>query len=397
MRILLLSFYYPPDIGPGSLRAKSIVDALRVVSQLSDVTNLSVDVLTTLPHRYRSLTANALEFEQEGNVTVRRLSLPKHRSGMADQSWAFIFYALAIQRHVNGEVYDVVIATSGRLLTASLAAWVAHKSGAKLYLDIRDLFTDTLRDCLAKIPARMVLPGLLWLENWTFRKADRINLVSEGFLPHLQAIVPEIKLSVLTNGIDNEFLISDFSSECVNETPMVLYAGNMGEGQGLHHIIPVVAKSFEGKVNFELIGDGGRKAALINALTLSGASNVGVLDPVPRENLIPKYREADVLFLHLNDYPVFRKVLPSKIFEYAATNKPILAGVGGYAADFLREQIEGVEVFSPGDSVAMEQGLKRLLSGPRIINRSAFCQRYRRDGIMRQLARDVLALEFGRQ
>ena len=46
----------------------------------------------------------------------------------------------------------------------------------------------------------------------------------------------------------------------------------------------------------------------------------------------------DVLFLHLNDYSAFRKVIPSKIFEYAATGKPIVAGVSGYAAEFLRHE-----------------------------------------------------------
>ena len=45
MRILVLSYYYPPDIGPGSLRAKSIVDALLEEGP----SNLKIDVITTTP------------------------------------------------------------------------------------------------------------------------------------------------------------------------------------------------------------------------------------------------------------------------------------------------------------------------------------------------------------
>ena len=47
-----------------------------------------------------------------------------------------------------------------------------------------------------------------------------------------------------------------------------------------------------------------------------------------------------ILFIHLNAYPAFEKVLPSKIFEYAATGKPILAGVSGYSADFIRNNLK---------------------------------------------------------
>lgn len=397
MRILLLSFYYPPDIGPGPLRAKAIVDALQVVSNRTGVTNLSIDVLTTLPNRYKSTIVDALKFEKVGSTIIHRFDLPAHQSGMADQSWAFIAYARAVQRQVRGEAYDLVIATSSRLLTASLGAWVARKSQAKLYLDIRDLFTDTLGDVLAKSPLRLLVPVFRWLERRTFSKADRINVVSAGFLPYMQAVMPKMQPSVLTNGIDDEFLATDFSAECPNETPVVLYAGNMGEGQGLHHVIPPLAKSFEGQVNFQLFGDGGRKVDLVDRLTDNIVWNVEVYDAVSREILLAKYLKADVLFLHLNNYPAFCAVLPSKIFEYVATGKPILAGVAGYAAEFLRKQVPGVEVCPPCDVVAMERGLKRLLAGPSIIDRKTFCERYRRDSIMQNMATEILALGSSRQ
>lgn len=392
MRILLLSFYYPPDIGPGSLRAKSIIDALRFAPKRVEATKLSIDVLTTLPNRYHSMNAGALEFEQMGSVTIRRFALPAHQSGMADQSRAFVAYARAVRRQVKGESYDVVIATSSRLLTASLAAWVAQKAQAKLYLDIRDLFTDTIKDVLAKSFLRILLPVFRTLELWTFRKADRVNVVSAGFLPHMQSVIPAIQPSVLTNGIDDEFLDTDFSLSQPNDIPVVLYAGNIGEGQGLHHVVPTVAKSPRVKVNFRLLGDGGMKNVLVDALIYGGFKNVEVLAPIPRATLLSEYCNADVLFLHLNDYPAFHKVLPSKIFEYAATGKPILAGVAGHAADFLREQVPGVEVFQPCDSSAMELALRRLLAGPRTFDRSAFFARYRRKRIMQSMASEILIL-----
>ena len=66
MRILILSFFYPPDIGPGALRAKSIVDSL-IKEGPSD---LEIDVLTTMPNRYHSLNISALRHEIDGKVSI---------------------------------------------------------------------------------------------------------------------------------------------------------------------------------------------------------------------------------------------------------------------------------------------------------------------------------------
>ena len=66
-----------------------------------------------------------------------------------------------------------------------------------------------------------------------------------------------------------------------------------------------------------------------------------------RDELIKIYQSADILFLHLNDYDAFKKVLPSKLFEYGALGKPIWAGVAGHAAEFIKENITNAAVFSP--------------------------------------------------
>ena len=67
--------------------------------------------------------------------------------------------------------------------------------------------------------------------------------------------------------------------------------------------------------------------------------NIELLDAVDRSELIDIYAKADILFLHLNDFLSFRKVLPSKIFEYAASGKPIIAGVAGCAKDMLLNEV----------------------------------------------------------
>src|SRR5690606_27256522 len=356
VKILILSFYFPPDLSAGSFRAKALVDALREVMP----NDLAIDVITTMPNRYHSLLEDAPREETDGAVTIRRISLPGHKSGMADQARSFAAYARQVRRLTADARWDAVVATSSRLMTAALGMHVARRAGAPLYLDIRDLFTDTMQDVLATSPLRVLLPGFRLLESQTLRRARRVNLVSAGFLPHVKAIAPQHDYRVFTNGIEYEFLnrnpwIADKKS---GAPPVVLYAGNIAEGQGLHRILPQAARLVGDRARFRVIGDGGRRRHLEEALAAAGVDNVELRAPVPRAILMQHYEEADILFLHLNDHRAFHKVLPSKLFEYAATGKKLLAGIGGYAADFARTEIPDAEVFTPCDAEGMSAALE---------------------------------------
>lgn len=144
MKVLLLSFYFQPDLSAGSFRNTAFVESLLRV--LPDGTE--IDVVTTLPNRYTGFSANALEEESRQGVTIKRVQLPVHKNGMMDQSRAFLSYATAVKGFVEGREYDVVYASSSRLMTAVLGAWVARKLRVPLYLDIRDIFVDTIKDVL---------------------------------------------------------------------------------------------------------------------------------------------------------------------------------------------------------------------------------------------------------
>lgn len=390
MRVLLLTFYYPPDLSAGSFRAKALVEALR--RQAGN--DLEIDVITTTPNRYHSHIQQAELHEQSNNLMITRLPLPSHRSGILDQSRVFLSFARRVLTETHGKQWDIVIATSSRLMTATLGAQIARRSHARLYLDIRDLFTDTMADLLSGSALRYAIPSFRVLERFTFRAADRINLVSAGFADHAKAVAPDQSFRFFTNGIDDEFLALDFSRrEVRGQEPLnIVYAGNMGDGQGLHNIVPEAAQRLAGRARFRLIGAGGRRDELEIALAASKVGQVELLDPIPRASLHDQYREADILFLHLNDHDAFKKVLPSKIFEYAATGKRILAGVSGYAASFLRDEVDGCAVFEPCSADGLIEGIDRLSQMPEIINRDVFTSRFGRTSIMDRMARDVLSI-----
>lgn len=397
MKVLLLSFYFKPDLSAGSFRNTAFVESLQnVLPEGSEI-----HVLTTFPNRYSAFSTKALEEEVSPGLTITRVRLPPHESGMADQSRAFLAYAKQVMAFVAGKEYDVVFASSSRLMTAALGAWVARRMDVPLYLDIRDIFVDTIKDVLPRKLAWLMRPLFGAVERWTISRAHRLNVVSEGFLPYFETRYPRVSKVAFTNGIDDEFLraapveIGDLEKSAVASAPSghlieVVYAGNMGEGQGLHNIIPALAKRLEGKAQFRLIGGGGRSHQLEEALARGRCMNVTLEPPVAREELIQIYQNADVLFLHLNDYDAFRKVLPSKLFEYGALGKPIWAGVAGYAASFVTKYLDNAVVFAPCDveeAMSVFQDLQ-IIDKPR----QAFVDLFTRKAIMDDMAEDLVAL-----
>ncbi len=387
LKILVLSFYYTPDLCAGSFRAAALVEAL--LNCLPP--NSQIDVVTTLPNRYSSFSVGAPAIENHPGLHVRRIALPDHQSGMIDQSKAFLTFYRQAMKHVEGRDYDLVFGTSSRLMTAVMAARVAKKKKAFLYLDIRDIFVDTVKDVLPKHLALVIKPVFSWLENWAVKRADKVNLVSRGFEGYFKTRYPRQQLSFFTNGIDVEFLntareTAQYSSQNAGLVT-VLYAGNLGEGQGLHAILPALAKKLQGRVVFRVIGDGGRKEALRRALAEAGVENVVLLPPVKRDALIQEYLKADVLFLHLNDYDAFKKVLPSKIFEYAAMGKPVWAGVSGYPAEFIEAEVANAVVFKPCDVDGAVAAFQRLELKDTV--RLDFIRKFSRANIMQAMAADI--------
>lgn len=388
MKLLILCFFYPPDLSAGSFRIHALINALNIYS----LQGLEVDLITTQPNRYSELSAAVEASEDHGWLRIKRIHLPTQNGGMVDQAKAFFTYAKAVRALTKNGDWNLVFATSGRLMTAALGAYVSRRLRVPLYLDMRDIFTDVMRDLLKGSALRLLLPFFRWLEVQTFRTATRINVVSAGFLDHFRQIVPHQKCSVFTNGIDSDFLTTNFCKDPTSDgLPIILYAGNIGEGQGLHRIIPSAAIALAGQARFRIIGSGRRLVKLKSALTHAKATNVELQQAVPRTSLLSQYSAADILFLHLDDHPVFLKVLPSKIFEYAALGKPIVAGVSGYAAEFLRKEVPNVQVFDPCDVHGMVKAVTQALSNTEPVDRSAFLKAFNRTRIMDNMAADILS------
>lgn len=397
MTILYLTFYFEPDLCAGSFRNTPLVTELARQLGPDD----TVHVVTTQPNRYRSFHRTAPDHEQRENTYIDRVAVPPHTGGWIGQIRSFVAYYRAAHRLTKNGQYDLVVASSSRLFTAFLGAKLARKQYVPLFLDIRDLFRETILELLRRGGrlgqlAALGLKPVLWaVEQYTLGYATHINLVSAGFRSYFSRF-DQATYSGFTNGIDDEFL-SVCPSEQSAEKPIdktrvktILYAGNIGEGQGLHTIVPQAARQLGNGYRFVVIGDGGAKQKLEKAIRDAGVETVDLRPPVSRTALVDAYQTADYLFVHLNDLDALRRVLPSKLFEYGATDKPILAGVAGYAAQFMREHLPNSIVFAPGDVSGL---VDQLRTTPyRTQPRPEFIAQFQRRAIVQAMARQIRQL-----
>jgi hypothetical protein len=384
-KILYLTFYFEPDLCAGSFRNTPL--AKELAKQAAG--RAEIEVITTAPNRYSTFNVKAPAYEEYDNMKVHRIDIPLHKSGFTDQIHSFRAYFNGVKELVKGKRYDMVFASSSRLFTAYLGYTIAKRLKVPLYLDIRDIFTDTMQDVLKNPALRTgVLPVLRTIERRTFNYAKHINLISGGFRPYF-AQYTRPAYSAFPNGIDGEFLNLKPSTPSSNSHKVITYAGNIGEGQGLHKIVPQAAKELGEHYRFLVIGDGGAKHKLEEEISKHQVSNVEIRKPVSRKELLEIYNESDFLFIHLNDYDAFKKVLPSKVFELGAYDKPIIAGVAGFANAFIEENIPNKILFAPGDYKEMV----RQLNGYQyhVAFRKTFLEKFRRENINREMAGSILS------
>lgn len=385
-RILYLSYFYSPDLGAGSFRNTALSQALSKKLKEDD----QIDVLSTLPNRYKldKLTANV--YEQINNLYIHRFKVASHGNGFVKQIFSFLTYRRQVLDKVRDQKYDLIFASSSKLFTAYLAYRIAKKKGLPLYIDLRDLFSENLVE-LIKFPfIGFFISAIVrfLFERPVMQYATHINVNSEGFLESLEGI-SNANISFFPNGIDDYFLGHKQDIHLANEPRIICYAGNIGEGQGLEKIIPPLAKVLGAGFLFRILGDGSTKFKLQKEIERLGLVNVEILPPVPRSELLQYYCHAHYLFVHLNDYKSFRKVLPSKLFEYACFNMPIVAGVAGYAKAFIINHIrDNVFVFDPCDVKAAANYF--FNSQYELRERNEFVNKFKRTQISDDMADSII-------
>jgi glycosyltransferase involved in cell wall biosynthesis len=345
--ILYLSYHYFPDLSAGSFRNSALSKELS--RKLEN--KATIHLICTQPNRYSNLNEKLPAIQQAGNLIIYRVEVPQHGNNFVLQLWSYYAFQRQVLKIIGRLPINFIFVSTSKLFTGYLAYRISKQKVIPYYLDLRDLFAENLRE-LIKIPvlnASISKCIQVLFEKPVLINAKHININSAGFRKN----IPESyqgTTSFFPNGIDDEFTDWEQDADLDSAKKIICYAGNIGEGQGLDKIIPELAKALETTHHFRIIGEGSSKHKLVRKIEKYRLTNIELLPAMKRHQLLSYYQRSHYLFLHLNDFRSFEKVIPSKIFEYGSGNIPILAGVKGYAKNFIETELkENVFVFNPCD------------------------------------------------
>ena len=111
--------------------------------------------------------------------------------------------------------------------------------------------------------------------------------------------------------------------------------------------------------------------------------------PLKRKELLEIYKRSHFLFMHLNDYSAFEKVLPSKVFELGAFPRPVIAGVNGYARSFIEQYVSNSLLIEPANPNELVDKIRDYVY--RIENREAFINSFNRKKINGAMAESIIS------
>jgi glycosyltransferase involved in cell wall biosynthesis len=113
------------------------------------------------------------------------------------------------------------------------------------------------------------------------------------------------------------------------------------------------------KAMFLLIGEGAEKERIAKLAQDRGLANVRFSDQQPRERIPAYISAADVCLVMLKKSELFKTVIPTKLLEYMACERPVIVAVDGEARRIVEEAEAGIFV-EPESSEALAQALLKL-------------------------------------
>lgn len=262
---------------------------------------------------------------------------------------------------------DIVIATSPQLFTAVAGYLSAFFKRKPWILEIRDLWPESIK-AVGAMEESLLLKLLDQIVLFLYRKADRVVVVTDAFKERIHKCgVPNNRIHVIKNGVHlDQFQLRGKDHYIIEQYDLkhkfvVAYIGTHGMAHNLDFILDCAAKVKNENIHFLFVGDGAMKGRLIIKLKALGLENVTMLDAVPKSE-VPRYISvSDVALIPLKKRDTFKKVLPSKIFENAAMEKPILLGVEGEAQAVVEFYNAGL-CFEPESEVDFLEKLERMYS-----------------------------------
>ncbi len=371
MRFLILSQYFPPEIGAPQVRWAAVIRELLRLGH-------TVEVVTALPnypegHIFPDYQQRfAMTETWETQVLVHRVWIYAAKgAGWKRLLNYFSFLVTAIFGLRKAQKPDYLIVESPPLFLGITGYLAAKWWKVPFVFNIADLWPDCVR-ALGILQPGVTLTVAERLEAWLYKKATFINAVSFDMQDILiqQKQVPSHKVLFLPNGVDTHrfrpqpFDVTLQTQLGLPNQPIFLYTGTHGYTHGMEVILQAAQLLNDTNVLFLLVGGGSEKPRLQQRCQEMGLTNVMFQDSKPPDQIAPLYSLAMAGICTLRDSPLLEWTRLAKVLAIMACGKPVLYSGAGEGSRLVKQANAGL-VVPPQDPVALANAVRYLMNHPK--------------------------------
>ena len=344
MRILLVTNYFPPEIGAASHLFYDLAEGLQARGH-------SVTVVTGFPrYNIRELPANYRSklwmSENINGIRVLRIATwPLKRSEFVRKVEYFTIAPILLLAALNAGPHDVALFYSPPITLGFTAACLGRLTRIPIVYNVQDIHPDALMD-LGFLHEGDLLRLLKLAARFAYRSAAFVTVHSQQNLEYLKEryVVPDEKLKVIPNWVDTDALRPGakdnwFRKEYGLDGKFVIsFAGTMGTSQDLDIVLDASLLLREySDIQIVLVGDGLEKSRLQQRVAEAGLSNVTFIPMQPRDKYPGVLHASDVCLVTLKP-GVVTPVVPSKLLSIMAAGRCMVAAVDprGDAPEIIR-------------------------------------------------------------
>ena len=376
MKILILTQYFPPEVGAPQNRLYEL--AIRLQKKGADIT-----VLTAMPNypqmeihpQYKNLK---YFYEEKEGLKIHRSSIyvSKNRSILSRlrNYFSFVISSYRTGKNKLGD-FDFILCESPPLFLGITAVWLSRRKKAKLIFNVSDLWPESAEK-LGIVKNKFLLAISYRLESWIYRNASVITGQTQGIVKSIATRFPGKEPYWLPNGADPEYYnasaaLSNWRNEngFSPEDFILLYAGIIGHAQGLEVILKAAENLLTNtRIKFVLLGNGPEKENLVDLKKKSNLANIFFFDTVAKDKMPSILHSINTSIIPLKKLELFKGAIPSKIFESLAMKKPILLGVDGEAKElFIKDGKCGL-FFEPENANDLSSNILQLFNDRVMLN-----------------------------
>ncbi|MGE5430942.1 MAG: glycosyltransferase family 4 protein [Syntrophomonadaceae bacterium] len=371
---VLVTQYYPPEIGGGSQRSVGFVEEL---SKLG----LKVTVVTPFPSylmkkEEAGTKLKLYEKYEENGVTIYRTFVYASDRGSFIKRilyyLSFTFSSTLVSLFKIRKI-DYLLTISPPLFTGITGIILKKLKKAKFIFDIGDLWPESAIQ-LGFLKNKRVISLAEKLERSIYSNSDIVNTVTrltqnkvKDLHPYIRKIlyIPNfVNGTLIKKALKNETLLKELN---LGGKFVIGYAGNIGSAQGLKIMTQAAACTKQSRdIVYLIIGDGVDRQGLEEDIKKNDLRNVMLLPPVSREEIVKYISLFDVMVIPLVKNDLFRITIPSKLYESMAAEIPVLLSVDGEARKILESASCGLYV-EPENSEMLAQKVLELFNNRNLV------------------------------